>query len=580
MFNEKTIFMKAKPFTEEKIKDQLSILEPGISTIPNGFQYDERFKPTQVDIIFEKDVAVKMRDGVTIYVDILRPAGQINVPVIISWSPYGKDTRNSEFYTQLRKMTGVDDSKLSGLMKWEGADPDCWCAQGYAVCHPDARGSFMSEGTISVFGNQEGEDGHDLVEWLATQEWCNGKIGLAGNSWLAAAQWFIAAEQPPHLAAIAPWEGFSDLYRDIALSGGINDSGFIGDVNKGLKGSNMAEDLVSATIKYPLMNDYWEGKIAKYDKITVPAYVVSSYSNTVHTSGTFRAWQNIAAKDKWLRIHNLQEWPDFYKDENQEDLKKFFDFYLKGISNDWMNTPSVRYSLLDFKGGDITNIPASQFPPENVEQVTYYLDDSTLSLSENNNLKESSVSYDAENKNGKVEFVITFNQDIEIVGHPKVKLWVEAENHNDMDIFVFLQKLNKNGEQLSVLNVPKNDVVDKALPSRGATVLRYTGSNGRLKVSMRHIDESKSTKWIPYFPFDKKDLLKPGEIVQVEIPMLPIGMIFNKGEKLRLVVSGHNLMGGQMPNTSEVVPDNKGKHIIHTGGKYNSNLELQILKRV
>jgi len=580
MFNEKTMFMKAKPFTEEEIKDELSKLEPGISTIPKGFQYDEKFKPTQVDIIFEKDIAVKMRDGVTLYVDILRPAGQTDVPVIISWSPYGKSTRNSEFYTQLRKMTGVDDSKLSGLMKWEGPDPDYWCAEGYAVCHPDARGSFMSEGTISVVGTQEGEDGHDLVEWLAGQEWCNGKVGLAGNSWLAAAQWYIASEQPLHLAAIAPWEGFSDLYRDIALSGGINDSGFIGDVNKGLKGRNMAENLVAATIKYPLINEYWESKTAKYDKITVPAYVVSSYSNTVHTAGTFRAWENIPKKDKWLRIHNLQEWPDFYKDENQEDLKKFFDFYLKGISNDWMNTPVVRYSLLDFKGGDITNIPAKQFPPENAEPVTYYLDSATSSLVENSNLKEYSVSYDAEDKTGNVEFLITFNEDTELAGHPKAKLWLESQSHNDMDIFIFLQKLDKNGEHLSVLNVPKNDFVIRALPSHGATVLRYPGSNGRLKVSMRNIDESKSTKWIPYFPFDKKELLKPGEIISVEIPLLPIGMIFSKGEKLRLVVAGHNLSGGQMPNTAEVVPDNKGKHIIHTGGKYDSHLQLQVVKKV
>lgn len=132
--------------------------------------------------------------------------------------------------------------------------------------------------------------------------------------------------------------------------------------------------------------------------------------------------------------------------------------------------------------------------------------------------------------------------------------------------------------------MPKNEFVTKVLPSRGATVLRYTGSTGRLKVSMRHIDESKSTKWIPYFPFDKKELLKPKEIVPVEIPMLPIGMMFNKGEKLRLVVSGYNLIGGQMPRNGEmpgvleVVPNNKGKHIIHTGGKYDSHLELQIIK--
>lgn len=67
---------------------------------------------------------------------------------------------------------------------------------------------------------------YDLIEWLATQEWSNGKVGLANNSWLAASQWFAAAEQPPHLAASAPWKGFSDMYRDVVYGGGIPDPTF------------------------------------------------------------------------------------------------------------------------------------------------------------------------------------------------------------------------------------------------------------------------------------------------------------------------------------------------------------------
>ena len=161
---------------------------------------------------------------------------------------------------------------------------------------------------------------------------------------------------------------------------------------------------------------------------------------------------------------------------------------------------------------------------------------------------------------------------------------MEADGHNDMDVFVFLQKLNNKGEHLSTLNVPKNEFVIKSLPSRGATVLRYTGSTGRLRASMRYIDEGKSTKWIPYFPFDKKELLKPNEIVPLEMPMLPIGMMFNKGEKLRLIVSGYNIIGSQMPGNNEipraldVIPNNKGTHIIYTGGKYNSYVKIQVLK--
>ena len=69
-------------------------------------------------------------------------------------------------------------------------------------------------------------DCHDLIEWLAVQDWCNGKVAMSGTSYLAISQWFTAAEQPPHLTAISPWEGFSDVYRDLVMRGGMRDTGF------------------------------------------------------------------------------------------------------------------------------------------------------------------------------------------------------------------------------------------------------------------------------------------------------------------------------------------------------------------
>lgn len=155
-------------------------------------------------VVFEKDTAVTLRDGTSIYTDVFRPVGDGPFPVIVSWSTYGKTSGTNRFNTILRSLVGVDQHKLSGLMKWEAVDPARWCPEGYAVCHPDARGAGRSEGDIQMFGDQEGRDAHDLIEWLASQPWCNGKVAMAGNSWLAVCQWFTADEQPPHLAAIAP----------------------------------------------------------------------------------------------------------------------------------------------------------------------------------------------------------------------------------------------------------------------------------------------------------------------------------------------------------------------------------------
>lgn len=171
-----------------------------------------------------KDVAVPLRDGAIIYIDIYLPKGASDVPVIVSWSPYGKGNTDG-FYDALR-----------------------W-----------------------LFGVKESEDAHDLVEWLGVQPWCNGNVGLAGDSWLAASQWFTAAEQPPHLKAIAPWEGFSDMYRDLTCVGGIPDYSFMGPVSHNLIGHNNTEDIATfdmeidedmTLIGYPTVSLWVEAKDA------------------------------------------------------------------------------------------------------------------------------------------------------------------------------------------------------------------------------------------------------------------------------------------------------------------------------
>jgi putative CocE/NonD family hydrolase len=100
-------------------------------------------------------------------------------------------------------------------------DPAEWVPRGYAIVNVDARGAGDSEGDLRWWGSGEGKDGHDFIEEIAVQPWCSGRVALAGNSWLAMSQWFIAAEHPPHLAAIAPLEGAADVLRETSARGGI-----------------------------------------------------------------------------------------------------------------------------------------------------------------------------------------------------------------------------------------------------------------------------------------------------------------------------------------------------------------------
>lgn len=571
------VFMPSQPLEPGDRFGVLSGFDPGTRTLPAGFQLAPAFRTLPVDIVLEKDVAVTLRDGVTIYVDVLRPVGAEKVPVIVAWSPYGKGEGSAPAAMGVFSLVGLDNAIVSGLHKFEGPDPAYWCAHGYAICNPDPRGVTDSEGDSVLWDRQEGQDCHDLIEWLAAQEWCTGKVAMSGTSYLAVSQWFAAAEQPPHLTAINPWEGISDVYRDLVMRGGMPDTGFARQLqDNSYWGKSRKEDVLSEADRYPLVNELWENKIPQFDRIAVPAYVVASYSNTLHTAGTFRAWRRMGSKEKWLRIHNSQEWPDYYDEANREDLRRFFDHFLKGVDNGWEQTPRVRYALLDLEGGDQVNIAAEQFPPQGVTYTKYYLDGASRTLHTQAPADESAAMYDVEINPGLVSFIVRFDEQTTMVGYPKARLWVEADGADDMDLFVFIQKLNAQGAPLQEFTVPNHGARVHDVTERGASILRYKGSSGRLRVSMRHLDETLSTDEVPAHSFDRVEKLSPGEIVDVEIDLLPIGLVFHPGEQLRLIISAQNLFGTWMPALREYTPQNSGQHIVHTGGSRASYLQLPV----
>ncbi|GAA1446207.1 CocE/NonD family hydrolase [Leifsonia poae] len=576
MSDDQKLFVPSQPLPAGRT-GVLTPFEPGTRTLTAGTRIAPAFRALPVDIVLEKDVAVTLRDGVTIHVDLFRPTGTDPVPVIVAWSPYGKAQGTSPSVMGIFGMVGLDNSLVSGLEKFEGPDPAYWCAQGYAICNPDIRGVVDSGGDSVIWDRQEGRDCYDLIEWLAEQEWCSGKVAMSGTSYLAASQWFTAAEQPPHLAAINPWEGISDTYRDLVMRGGMPDTGFARQLQEGsFFGENQKEDIIAEAERHPLMDGLWENKIPQFERITVPAYVVASYSNTLHTAGTFRAWRRMASEDKWLRIHNSQEWPDYYDEGNREDLRRFFDHFLLGDDNGWEKTPRVRYSVLDLAGADRVAVPADQFPPADVISTRYYLDARTRTLNATAPTDEATVAYAVGGNPDAVSFLTRFAEETTLVGYPKAHLWVEAQGSDDMDLFVLVQKLDANGTPLQAFTTPNQSALAHDITERGASILRYKGSDGRLRVSLRHLDETLSTDEVPAHTFDRVEKLSPGEVVDIEIDLLPIGLAFHPGEQLRFIISGRHLLGTMMPGTREYTPANSGRHVIHTGGEHASYLQLPV----
>lgn len=263
-------------------------------------------KLLQSEILVEHDVAIPVRDGCKLYADILRPAQDgTKSPAILCWSPCGKKFNG---IAALDLMTpwrlGITKDALSGLEKFEAPDPADWVPRGYAIVNIDSRGAYDVEGVMDVLGRQEHEDGYDTVEHIAKQPWCSGKVGFAGNSHLAIAQWGIAALQPPHLTAIAPWEGCGDLYREQFARGGIY-TGEMFDkliLKYMLKGRHGIESPGKMFEKHPLANEWWNAKRPDMSKIQVPTYITGTWSITMYGIGRRLSCATMpASSPSWMR---------------------------------------------------------------------------------------------------------------------------------------------------------------------------------------------------------------------------------------------------------------------------------------
>lgn len=513
------------------------------TVLKKGTRKKKGSTPLPCDILFESEVPIELRDGIHIKADLFRPITKDKVPVIIAWSPYGNDFSGM-------KIEGV---ALSGYQKFEAPDPGFWVAHGYAVANIDIRGVNNSEGDMIHWGTQMGRDGADVVEWFARQDYCNGKVTFAGNSYLSISQWFIAAERPEHLACIAPWEGFSDVYHHNACAGGIPDYEFEKLLSHEYPGHGMRENLADMIKQYPFMNDYWADKIARLDKINVPAYVVASYTNKVHTRGTLDSYQKLASKEKWLRVHNSHEWRDFY--ENQEDLLRFFDYYTKEIENGWKDTPPVRLCILNPGGTGIVNRSEQHYPLERTSEKIAYLDAASHRILNEPVANKATAIYQSDDNKGQAVFDYVFKQDTEIVGEIKLHLYVSTDGNDDMDLFVMCQKLNEDGQELNVCVKGAPYSPDKAVP--------FEWGNGRCRVSVNCIP-------------GKIKKLTSGEVVSVNVTLCPMGMLFAKGQKLRISISGFNPSVPELKMQKNITTINKGKHIIHTGGETASTICLPI----
>ena len=485
-------------------------------------------------------------------------------PVIIGWGPYGKHLMPAVWFPG----SDVRPEWISKYAIFESPDPLYWTRHGYAVINVDPRGLWMSEGTMrGIMNSAEAEDVHDLIEWAGQQEWSNGKVGMTGVSYFAIIEWFAAATRPSHLAAISPWEGFSDRYREGVYHGGILETGLNGRWwTRYAKASlSETEDGWAMMHKYHVWSDYWADGVADLEKIEVPAYIVASWTDQgLHTRGTLEGFKRIASKHKWLEVHGRKKWEYQYQPENVERLRLFFDRFLKGMDNEVSQWPKVRLEVRE--RAYVGEFRAEEeWPIARTKYQRLYLDAGANQLSESSVATESEVRYNSEVQESRAAFDYQFDHDTELIGHMRLHLWVEADAAEDMDLFIAVDKIDRDGNRVN-------------FPWFGMHMDGHVAL-GWLRVSHRELDETRSTEYQPWLKHERQLKLKPGEIVPVDIEIWPSGTLFRRGEKLRLSIQGSDPY--RYPPETIVIAHaetiNTGEHIVRTGGRYDSYLVVPVI---
>lgn len=480
---------------------------------------------SRAEIVFERDVPVTVRDGTVLRVNVFRPPGDGPHPALMCAHPYGKDnlptpTRGGGFRPsiQYRIFRMPEPVAFSAWTSWEAPDPAHWVPRGYALVNCDLRGGGTSGGTGDLLSPAESDDYHDLIEWAAAQPWCSGKVGLNGVSYLALSQYGAAATQPPSLAAICPWEGFSDLYRDLLYPGGVREDGFIKVWAKGLKDNRLRYDLREEQLRRPLPDDFWAQRTPDLAKVEVPMLVCGSFSdNNLHSRGSIRAFEGVASRQRWLYTHRGGKWATYYSEQALAAQERFFDHFLKGVDNGQDSLPPVRLEVREDRDTIREVRQVDSWPPPGVRWTELFLgDDGRLTEAEPAIGEMRFATAD-----GRATWSWTIPRDLELSGPMALRLRLALEGAADANLFAAVEKWRDG----------------RFVPFEGSYGFGY---------------DRVTTGW--------KKVTDASTDTEIEVELGPSATWFRAGEELRLVLGGRwlhptNPITGQFPAKYEPSPD-------------------------
>ena len=475
------------------------------------------------------DVPVIVRDGTILRVNVFRPSHAGRLPVIMSAHPYGKDklplrSRSGRApNAQYRLFPQPRTVRFSALTGWEAPDPAFWVAHGYAVLNADLRGAGTSEGIGELLGEQEREDYHDLIEWAGTQPWCTGKVGLSGVSYLALSQYNVAVLRPAHLAAICPWEGFSDLYRDFLRPGGVREDGFSVVWSTGTRrAARIHGNLRREAVARPELDDYYRERTPQLERIDVPLLQCASFSDqSLHTRGSFEAFRRAGSERKWLYTHRDGKWCHFYSEPALGEQLRFFDHVLKDADNGWAGRAPVRIAVHEHGSAPAEILEAARWPPEWLRWTELHLDAAARMLSPV--APPRAAADELHTRTGRLTFTWSVPEDVDVIGPMALRLHVSLPEGGDASLFVAMRK-RRGGREVTF----------EGSYGYGLDVV----SRGWQRLAHRRLDAARSTPWQPVHAHDAVEPLAPGVPTPVQIAMLPHATRMRAGEQLVLEIQG------------------------------------------
>ncbi len=573
-------------------------------------------------MIEERDLRIRMRDGVRLAIDVYRPDGQGPFPVLYAAALHNKDMQGPD-------MADVLPPQPANVPLWfgpiEAGDTRRFIANGYVHVIAQPRGSAKSEGH---YGN-ENTDHYDVIEWISRQPWCDGNVGMVGISGYAGEQWRAATQGHPALKAIFPYDACSAYggmfgFRDFYPGGVLHTFPYLLDVfstvheHRDVPGELPPEEekLFAAAMANPDFKMYanlyniltqkgkrtfimyhsmvapWEpdGTVEAaeeiFKKVKIPFYTGSgayAYTYKLHWLGAQHYFQNVKqAQRKLLFTGPAHLERPFH--EYHDEIIRWYDHWLKGVDNGIMDEPPVRYWLMganEWRTGADWPLPETQWRKlylSNWERLTsnppHPADQTGRAVREPDVFTQMPLK-----KTMKVErlryMTKPLAEDLTIVGPISLTLHA-AIDKADTNWIVILKDV---GPDVSVVTARQGErTVPASLPERELT-------RGWLKASYRALDPARSKPGEPFHRLTRSSIkpVQPGEIVEYQIQILATANQFKAGHRLCLEITSMDVPTGTGAMTDvEYIPYHVCRsetvtHSIYHDAEHPSHLLIPVI---